>query len=121
MNERAQDFILSREIKTEGLGDMYEDEDDLTITAIQHPEASSRTVGVVNKSQNYLKVTVDLTKSRGMKFTPSSGKVTKVIPPGTLRYMCSAILDPSGDSGSINVQKQYEVYQVEAPVVAQEE
>ena len=116
MNERAQDYILNNEIKTEGLGDMFEDEDDLAIFAINHPEAASRTVGVVNKTQNHLKVTVDLTQSKGVKFTPTSGKVTKVIPPKTLRYMCSLILDPTvGDNASVRVDKTYEVFNVDTP------
>lgn len=50
MHERAQDFILNQEIKTEGMGDMAENEDDLAVFAILHPMAASRTVGVVNKS-----------------------------------------------------------------------
>ena len=110
MFERAQDFILQNEIKTEGLGDMAENEDEICVTAVLHPDAASRTVGVVNKTNDYLKVRIDMTQSRGVKFTPTSGIVTKVIAPGTLRYMCSAILDPTADGGSINVEKSYERY-----------
>jgi len=110
MFERSQDFIIQNEIKTEGLGDMAENEDEICVAAILHPEAASRTVGVVNKTGDYLKVRIDMTGSSGVKFTPSSGIVTKVIPPGTLRYMCSVIMDPTSDSARINVEKTYERY-----------
>lgn len=83
---------------------MFDDDDErLVVVAVLHPDASSWTVGVVNKTQDYLKVTIDMTQSSGVQFTPSSGKITKIINPGTLRYMCSAILDPTSDSGWINV------------------
>lgn len=41
MFERAQDFILQNEIKTEGLGDMAENEDEICVTAVLHPDAAS--------------------------------------------------------------------------------
>jgi len=66
MNERAMDFILENELRFEGAGDMNENEDDILISAVLHREAYSRTVGVVNKTNNALKVSVDMTVSSGV-------------------------------------------------------
>ena len=110
MHERAQDFILNQELKTEGMGDMCQNEDDVAVFAILHPTSASRTVGVVNKTNDYLKVTVDMTSSSGVLFTPTSGKVTKVVNPRTLRYFCSVILDPTCDGGRIGVKHTYEIF-----------
>lgn len=97
INERASDFILQDNVKNVGAGKYAKQDDRCVVTVIDHELCYGKSIGVINKTDEDISVTIDMTGSEDHYFTPKSGTVTKIIPGNTLKYMCSAVSNPEAE------------------------
>ena len=91
--EAARDLVMEHVTREEGAGRFGKETDQCVIVVKSHRMANAKTIGVLNKTEEPITVTIDMTESEEHYFTPSSGVVRSVIPPNGMKYVCSAILD----------------------------
>ena len=100
MDERAKDMLLEHYARNIGAGPGSSQSDDCVIVIGNHDLCGAKTIGAINKLDHPIKVTLDMTKSKLVHMTPSSGVVTKIIPANQIRYLCSIVIEPETQGAS---------------------
>lgn len=93
IDERAYDMLLDHEVRNYGTGDGGSHDSNCVIVVWSHQSAGAKTIGAINKLNSPIKVRIDMSHSTNVHMTPTSGIVVKVIPPNSIKYMGSIIIE----------------------------
>lgn len=98
----AWDQAMSYMYEHYGMNDLCSVEDDYILFAYEHPKSSTALYALINRTDDDLKVTLNMTQSISCVYCPSSGVMTKIVPANTLRYLCAESMDPDSKMCSYN-------------------
>jgi calpain-15 len=107
--------LLNSIYEEEGPGDFSTVQDDYTLFSYTHPASYTSSYLVLNNSESHLKVTLDLTSSDSCLFVPTTGVITKIVPPESSAYMGTMACDPDAYSYSFSYDVDAEEVEVEEP------
>jgi hypothetical protein len=114
MHTRAWDLFMEHQL-SEGANDRSDTvgNSQYVFFKIDHSKAYGCSYGIANNTREWLKVELDLTKSKGCYFNPLDGTSIVLVPPEGVKYLGSCISDP--DAQEFSFGRTFEVEETEAP------
>jgi calpain-15 len=97
LNERAWDLMMSSYNKLYGATGAIQD-DRVIVFRKHHEKSHSLSYGAINKTDYAVEVIFKQENSRNMFFSPSKGSVRTLVPPKSLVFLASSIVDPAFNS-----------------------
>ena len=99
LNERAWDLMMDYYRKKFGAAGAIQN-DHCIVFRKHHNDSHSLVYGAVNKTDRHVEVTFKQLQSKNMLYAPSKGSVRTVVPPRSLVYLASSIVEPGATSYS---------------------
>lgn len=99
LNERAWDLMMDYYRKKFGAAGAIQN-DHCIVFRKHHNDSHSLVYGAVNKTDRHVEVIFKQLQSKNMLYAPSKGSVRTVVPPRSLVYLASSIVEPGATSYS---------------------
>lgn len=99
LNERAWDLMMDHYHSKFGATGAISNEH-CVIFRMAHNKSYSVTYGCINKTNKEIEIIFTQDRSKNMLFTPSKGTVRSTVPPRSLIFVASSILEPGNNSYS---------------------
>ena len=97
IHQIAQRLVLQDTLENLGPSRIAKEDENCVVFSQKLKYCYGANLGIINKKDVPIQVTIDMSDTEDTYFTPSNGTVTMKIAPSAMSYICSTISNPSSE------------------------